>query len=99
MFIQLLVVLEFLEQKGLKLLQSGQLITGDGQTITFKQAKNSKLLENLSSDMLNDLKANLDDDHLTCKFRKIKGGGSLVIPVLQQRLHRRQRLRQCRLRT
>lgn len=68
-------LLEFLEQKGLKLLQSGQLITGDGQVITFEEAKNSKLLENLSADMLKDLKANLTepdfDDRLTesCKSR------------------------------
>uniref|UniRef100_A0AAR5PAR7 Dynein regulatory complex protein 1/2 N-terminal domain-containing protein n=1 Tax=Dendroctonus ponderosae TaxID=77166 RepID=A0AAR5PAR7_DENPD len=53
---------ELLQERGLKILHNGQLITGDGQAITFKQAQQSKLLEDISPEGLNELKANMTAD-------------------------------------
>ncbi|KAL1513698.1 hypothetical protein ABEB36_003072 [Hypothenemus hampei] len=50
---------EMLNERGLKILQSGQLIKDDGQAISFQQAKDFKLLDHINSEILNELKANI----------------------------------------
>lgn len=65
--------LELLHQRGLKILHSGHLINDEGQVITFKEAKASKLFNHLGPDALKEIKANLlseDDDDETIQTGK-----------------------------
>ncbi|XP_030764789.1 uncharacterized protein LOC115889024 isoform X2 [Sitophilus oryzae] len=48
-----------LQQRGLKLLQSGLLVNDEGIALSYIDAKSSKLLDNLNPDMLKELKSNM----------------------------------------
>ncbi|XP_050305526.1 uncharacterized protein LOC126742780 isoform X2 [Anthonomus grandis grandis] len=50
---------EMLQERGLKILQTGHLITDDGLPITYREAKESKMLENLSPDVLKELRTHI----------------------------------------
>ncbi|KAF7264978.1 hypothetical protein GWI33_021786 [Rhynchophorus ferrugineus] len=53
---------ELLQQRGLKILQPGLLINEEGVAISYNQAKNSKLLDNLDPNMVKEIKSALQEN-------------------------------------